>query len=223
MPDLYNVHTHTISSLTIDNYNIYSILNVYPIDYDSLPVQSLDDFFISVGIHPWHSGEAVESDFNKLVNIASVKQVLAIGEIGLDLLRGGDIHTQKSLFIRQIELANQIQKPIMIHCVKAWDDLIAIYKKYKKNSDWVIHGFRGGVNQAKQLCDLGFKISIGEYYNKEALKCIPIDSLFLETDVSKISILSVYQNISKDMGIELQELIAIVSQNVHNTFFKNRF
>lgn len=216
--DLYDIHTHNASPSLIDGFNVCSILNTYPSDFERSYVNKSGLFF-SCGIHPWYSQD-VADDLNNLVEIVQNKSVVAIGEIGLDKLQGPNVYIQKQLFIKQIEMAVDVHKPIIIHCVKAWDDLIALHRKYKGAQPWIIHGFRGGRIQAKQLLDMGFMVSVGEYYNLEALKSIPLDSLFCETDMSKTTILSVYHKVSDTLAIQFDKLVTILAYNVQKTFFK---
>lgn len=137
---------------------------------------------------------------------------------GLDKLRGLDLNTQAKIFRYQALLAEEVEKPIVIHCVKAWDELIAIRKEINPSQLWIIHGYRGGVEQLEQLIKLGFGISLGEFSNPEALKKIPLTSLFLETDMSDTSIYTIYQKYSDILGITIADMGNIVDKNVKNAF-----
>ncbi len=213
---LYNVHTHDIASAIEGGYDVRCILNTYPEDFEQKK-QMYPNTWFSCGIHPWLSDKSEES-FARLKEIAEDSDVVAIGEIGLDKLQGPDITTQIAVFRKQIKLATDVRKPIIIHCVKAWDEMIALYKEYKTDVPWIIHGYRGNPEQTKQLCKLGFKFSLGEFFNNESAKLIPLDSIFCETDTSELTICKVYENISTEIGMNLNHFAILVAENIKNTF-----
>lgn len=213
---LFNIHTHRIESGTKNGYDIKCILNTYPEDLKE-KMQAYPDALFSCGIHPWFANE-LEQGLEFLRTIASDPQVVALGEMGLDKLKGPDMEKQIAVFREQIELAINVQKPIIIHCVKAWEELIALYKEYKSNIPWIIHGYRGNPDQTRQLSRIGFKFSLGEHFNKESLKHIPLNSVFCETDTSDITICQIYENISKEIGADLNQFAIFVEENVRNTF-----
>ncbi len=215
---LYNIHTHDIGSVMENGYNVKYILNTYPEDFEEKK-QMYSDAWFSCGIHPWLS-DASEEMFTLLEKNAKDRNVVAIGEIGLDKLQGPDIATQIIIFRKQIELAVEIRKPIIIHCVKAWDEIIALHKEYKDAIPWILHGYRGNPEQTKQLSKLGFKFSLGEFFNKESVKQMPLDSIFCETDTSKVTICKVYKNISAEIGVDLNHFAILAAANIENTFGK---
>ena len=77
---------------------------------------------------------------------------------------------QKEVFLAQANLAEETHKPLIIHCVKAWADLIACKKAVKPEMPWIIHGFRGNGELASQLVRLGFYLSFGDRFNPSALR-----------------------------------------------------
>ncbi|MDR1707350.1 MAG: TatD family hydrolase [Prevotella sp.] len=213
---LYNVHTHKIESAIENGYDVKCILNTYPEDFGQKK-QMYPNAWFSCGIHPWFS-DGSEELFTLLEKNAKDPDVVAIGEIGLDRLKGPDIAKQIAVFRKQIELAIEVRKPIIIHCVKAWDEMIALYKEYKGTVPWIIHGYRGNPEQTKQLCKVGFKFSFGEKFNKKSIKHIPLDSIFCETDMSSVTICKVYENISAEIGLGLNHFAILAAGNVKKTF-----
>lgn len=210
---LYNVHTHRLGSEEIDGYKIRYILNVSPDEFMALPPTG-DNVRFSCGIHPWYSDKDTDQ-LELLKNIASDPRIVAIGEIGLDKLKYPDLSIQMDIFRKQIELAIELGKPVIIHCVKAWDELISLYKEYPSGSiPWIIHGYRGNLQQTKQLSKMGFKFSIGEHFNKESLEFIPTDSIFCETDTSNDSICKVYSSVSSCMGVCFDHFAIFVERNM---------
>lgn len=168
---------------------------VISLDYDSdVPSEG----FYSVGIHPWRTAEIDSLDdlMYSLAAKALKENVVAIGEAGLDRLRGADMDRQKEIFTAQARLAEQIGKPLVIHCVKAFDVLMALKKKLKPRQTWVVHGFRGKPETARQLLDAGISLSFGEKFNPEALRIVDDDRLYTETDESQIDIDSIHAKIT---------------------------
>jgi len=211
--NLYNIHTHKMAVAD----NEICILNAYPQNFHAQKVD-LQNVWYSCGIHPWYIND-VESDMDLLGRIAREEdRVVAIGEAGLDKLQGPDMDIQIDVFRRQIELASQVQKPLIIHCVKAWDELIALYKEYKPDVPWIIHGYRGNAEQTKQLSRIGFKFSIGEKFNTESMQYIPQDSLFCETDMSAFPISHIYTSVQEVLDVERCHFVDMIEENTKKNF-----
>ena len=168
---------------------------VISLDYDSdVPSEG----YYSIGIHPWRTAE-IDSLYDLMYSLAakaSKENVVAIGETGLDRLRGADMMWQIELFTAQARLAEQIDKPLVIHCVKAFDVLMALKKKLKPRQTWVVHGFRGKPETARQLLDAGISSSFGEKFNPEALRIVDDKRLYTETDESQADIDSIRSKIT---------------------------
>lgn len=215
--DFYDIHTHDAPVPTDEEEQSQPcILNVYPLGFEDAKDASLGCSF-SCGVHPWYS-ENSNPQISFLEEIAGDRRIVAIGEAGYDKLKGPDMQTQKIAFEKQVELSERLQKPLIIHCIKAWDELFASQKKYKPTQAWIIHGYKGKPELTRQLLKHGFKFSFGEKYNRESLSIIPMNSIFCETDVSDISIVSVYENLSEDLGISVEELCSQVEQNIMEIF-----
>lgn len=175
--------------------------------------------FYSVGIHPWHlSAEKVESQWESLLSAVRHPQVVAIGEAGLDKLTDTPLSLQQSVFEREIELAESLHLPLVIHAVRATDELIALRKKHQPRHAWVIHGFRGKREQALQYVRQGFHLSLGEHYQEEALRAVPLDKLFLETDESAVDIHVLYERAAAVLGMSVAELVRQVQCNISSVF-----
>lgn len=214
---LYNIHTHNPEQKSCGQYRVKYILNTYPQDFASVR-RNTPDLYYSCGIHPWYADRG-EGQLSLLQEILADDKVVAIGEVGLDKLKGPEMELQMQIFEKQIQMALDIQKPLIIHCVKAWDELIALYKKYESDSmPWVIHGYRGNPQQTKQLVDIGFKFSIGEKFNTDSLRLIPSDCIFCETDMSDVSICKVYENISSNIGLNINHFATFVDGNICKVF-----
>lgn len=215
--NLYNIHAHQCCEEADDGNVVIDFINTYPNEFIQ-ESQNYPNVFFTCGIHPWHSADS-SGRMELLEKIVQDKRVVGVGEIGLDKIQGPSLDIQLTIFEKQIEIANTVNKPIIIHCVKYWDELIAIYNKQKKKNTWILHGFRGNKQQAEQLVKLGFYFSIGKYFNEESVEKIPIERLFLETDTSDIYILEMYQNVAKVRGVSLEFLTSVVEMNIKRTFF----
>jgi TatD DNase family protein len=149
--------------------------------------------YCSVGLHPWYINAEWKSEMDKVHTAAAAENVLFIGETGLDKLRGADSELQEAIFIEHIRISESVGKPLIIHCVKAFDEIIALRKKMRPQQQWIIHGFRGKPQQAQQLLDNGFQLSFGEHFNADSLTlAFHRRSLWLETDESPHSIEEIY-------------------------------
>lgn len=134
----------------------------------------------SVGVHPWQADEQI--DWNRLREAAEMPQVVAIGEAGLDALRGPDMTTQERVFMRQALLAEELKKPLIIHCVRAYGRLLQMHSELNPKQTWLVHGFRGKPELARQLAAAGFEISLGARYNPAVPDAVAASHLHHETD-----------------------------------------
>ena len=140
-------------------------------------------YLYSVGIHPWDSADASQSDFEALLVDAGRPDVVAIGECGIDRLRGPQEALQRSVFIPQLEIAESVGKPVIIHCVRATDAILALRRSMRPNVDWILHGFRGKPETARQLARAGIFISLGERFNPAVLSAVDPAMIVRETDM----------------------------------------
>lgn len=219
--DLYDIHTHDAPSPNSDDdeslrQNISYIVNVYPLGFEYAKDNENYPWF-SCGVHPWYSEDA-EPQLKFLKEIAGDPRIVAIGEAGLDKLKGPDLKIQQPIFEQQVQLSEQLQKPLIIHCVKAWEELLHIKKLYKPRQPWIIHGYKGKVELAKQLLSHGFLLSINERFNDDAIREIPLDRLFCETDISETSIEDIYSEVAKALNISVEVLALQIAENVKRTF-----
>lgn len=211
----YDIHTHTLPKEYKEN--VVSIFNSYPLEYELYKDIENPNLYFSSGIHPWYLTD-LDKQIEVLEKVVNEKRVVAIGEAGLDKLCGTDWILQEYAFRKQIEISIENDKPLVIHCVKAWDELIALYKEYKPTNKWIIHGFRGKGQQAKQFIELGFKLSFGEMFNPSTIESITFDSIFFESDDSSSSIVSICSNFVSCCDLMKGNILAVVSAEVVKTF-----
>lgn len=209
--DFFNIHTHSLRHPETE------ILSLSP---DRLSHHE-DGIHVSIGIHPWHTTEEnADSLWNSLSDYIAHHRVMALGECGLDRLKGPSMDLQKSIFRKEIALSEAHSLPMIIHCVKAYNDLIRLKKEYKPRQPWIIHGFRGKASVAQDLLRHGFRLSFGSRFQEESVRLTPLDRLFIETDESEESIGSIYRRIADVRGISTEELAEAVKKNVQEVFFK---
>jgi TatD DNase family protein len=178
----------------------------------------------TVGIHPWYLTERnYRQQITSVGNSVHLPNVLAIGEAGFDKLRGPSAELQKKAFEEQADIAGTHGKPLIIHCVRAWDELLASQKKLKPGTPWLIHGFRGNKELAGQLLSKGMYLSFWFGFamrpeSSNLLRSLPVSRIFLETDGADIDIREIYRKVAKDLDLTVDELKAVISNNF-NLFF----
>lgn len=165
------------------------------------------DRYISVGLHPWHLGHDWQTQFHLLSKLAVEKRVMLIGEAGLDKVCRTGFTLQQEVFRCQALLAGKIGKPLIIHCVKAWQEIVALHTELRPSVPWIIHGFRGKPELAKELLQHGFHLSFGEHFNFESVIITPLERLCTETDESKLDIETIYWKLAQAKGITVEELL----------------
>lgn len=180
--------------------------------------------YYSLGIHPWDTDQfdITQVDWELFRKWAAHPQVLAIGETGIDKLVHKNLQCRQQLiFSRQLCIANDIKKPIIIHNVRA-TGILGLCRQYSGYClPWIQHGFRGNAGAARQATLQGLYLSLGPRYNEEALKVIPLEQLLLETDDSGIDIHEVYRRAAETLGMPVEELTATVQENIQRVFFNH--
>lgn len=162
----------------------------------------------SVGIHPWLTcGEIPDELWEKLEEAARHPQVVAIGECGIDLVKGGPLYKQMLVMKRQIELSEEVGKPLVIHCVHAHDIVIGLKKDLKPTQNWLVHGFRGKPTIARMFSDAGIWLSFGATFNDKSVGIVPSGMLLAETDESEVSIEDVITKLSVLSGRDVKSEI----------------
>ena len=179
----------------------------------------LPESIFSAGIHPQSITIGVEDEFLWLKEISKLSNCVAIGECGLDGLVDVEEKLQEVVFERQIYLANEIKKPLIIHCVRRFSRLFHFRKLSKV--PMIVHGFNKRKTIGDDLLKDDFYLSFGKsvLYNvnlQEFLKEFPLNRLFLETDSADFQIVELYQKVASLKNIEPEELLKIVKQNLQN-------
>lgn len=175
-----DIHTHDL------NAPQNALISVEPKAFNPIPGR-----FYSVGIHPWSTDdpERVEHALALLPQMLEHPQTWALGEVGLDRLRGGDMVYQRLVLERQLAIAEKRQLPIIIHAVRATQEIVDIHRQWRERlpGPWIVHGMRQGPRVAKTLLDEGFHLSFGHRFNPDALRLTPPDRRHAETDTDPAS------------------------------------
>ena len=214
-----DIHTHNPGS----DDGIISIINLLP--EESLP-QATPNLFYSVGLHPWllESHVHLEDLMNRVGEISSSDRVIAIGECGLDKLAGVDFALQETVFKQHALIAEKVKKPMIIHNVKAYNELIMLRIQLKASVPWIVHGFHGSPETAGQLRNHGFMFSFGKALLNpkpkviQSLMQIPPDLVFFETDESDLKISEIYKIAAELRSCPIETVREQVSLNFKRLF-----
>ncbi len=210
----FNLHTHR----SVNQTDVLELMNQSPQEFEaSIP-------FYSIGIHPLFIDEnRLDDDFKMVDEKLALPECLALGECGLDKRSETPFEVQQLVFERQLALAEKHQKPVVIHCVAAFQELIAIKKRLKISVPMIVHGFSKKQELAQQLIDNGFYLSFGKNLLlnpalESVFQSIPNDRFFLETDTIEQGIQEVYALAAQYKELELNELQEIVNKNYNEIF-----
>ena len=212
-----NIHTHTAKA----EANTLQIINL-----DLSQECSVEGFF-SYGIHPWaldNTEFQIEDALQSLEEKLKLPNVIALGEAGLDKMHKTSFERQIKLFERQIELSEASQNPMILHDVRSHNEIIALRKKHKAQQPWILHGFSGTEQDVRQLIGQGICLSVGESLLHperkihKFFKFIDLDYLFLETDMAKIGVESIYKTVADLLEMDLSVLQTRIFANFARLF-----
>jgi len=211
-----DIHTHH----PVYTEGIISIPSLFLQDID---IQNVPNKYFSAAIHPWHASNFTTLTIRTMLeNLIMQPGLIAIGETGLDKVCKADYQQQKLVFELHLEFAKNYHKPLIIHAVKSWNELIEYFKLTKV--PLILHGYSEGIVLTRQLIKLGCNFSLGKSVLqinprfREAIQIIPLDSLFLETDDSPTTIIEIYQEVSAILGLSVEELKNQIYKNFNRLF-----
>lgn len=211
----YDIHTHQKNKER-------ALINI------TLPIDN--EFFIqknqqySVGWHPWYiAAQEKKKIIQKLQDLVAHQEVWAIGETGLDRAVPITLDWQKEIFLAHTEISEHYHKPLIIHCVRAYNEILALHKLLKPQQRWILHGFRANENIAKDYQKRGIFLSFGEslLHSQKLQKTfcsLDISLVFFETDTSSTDIASIYQKAAFLKKMEEKELVNTIKRNLCNIF-----
>ncbi len=212
----FDFHTHRSSQKA----SIFNIRWGYP-----SPEKPVNPLF-SIGIHPWDAElHNMDEQLRTLSIELTKKNIIALGEIGLDKVFGTNLGLQREVFVKQIHIANEFKKKVLIiHCVKSFDEILVAKQKFGKNQIWVIHGFNGGSELLNQLDKAGFYFSLGIALFNPASRIaknidrVPLEKVFLETDDSDLTIEQIYRQFAQLRNLDLIQLQQQIDENLTRIF-----
>ena len=177
--------------------------------------------FYSAGIHPWQLTERdAEEQLAYLQKLLVEERLVAVGEAGLDKLAAAPMELQVRMFGKQVELSEKYRLPLVIHCVKAFNELIELKKKYRPQMPWVVHGFRNNLHIACRLMQENIYFSLGERYQPDVLRHVPLECLLAETDESTQDIRMVIGRMAETKNVEVSFLCDRIDENARKIFFR---
>jgi len=204
---LIDLHTHHSGSADLAIFNAFD---------------RKTELICSYGIHPWYAEQFSFDFLEKLECLIQQPNCWAVGECGLDKLARSDWSKQMRWLEIQIGLSESYRKPLIIHCVKAIQELIVLKRKIDPAQIWIFHGFRK-INMAKQLLEEGFYLSIGtalltDERLQESIKDFPLERLFLETDDKEMNICSLYERLAVIKKIPVEHVEEQLINNFEKVF-----
>lgn len=208
LEQLFNCHTHQFSGKGRE---------IVQVEWGNSPSYNL----CSVGIHPQNAGEIALSEIT--MDKFQAANILALGEIGIDTRYVVDLITQETIFIAQLKIASALNKPIILHCVNAWDRCKFLHKTHAPNVALIYHGFNKASLLNQVLSYPNAIISIGSSCLKnpsleQNIALIPLNRLLVETDDTDCQILEVYRCLSDKLSLPLPAFIEQINANVSHIF-----
>jgi len=216
-----DIHCHNANGI-----QTLEVLSIDTLDFDPT---TTNNRFYSLGLHPWYiDRQDIQTALKKIASCDGDSKLLAIGECGLDKTITTPLSLQTEVFNAQIKLAEQLGKPLIIHCVRAYNELIQLKKSGNSTEiGWIIHGFNANPALADQLIKHGFYLSFGAALLNpcsragQALLETPQNRLFLETDTAELAIDAIYAAAAKMLGVDVATLRQQILDNFKRVFLND--
>jgi len=212
-----DIHTHTYyeDPETVVLLNIFADQEFKP----GLPV------YKSVGLHPWHiQNETWKQHVSAVESAMKVEGVIAVGEAGLDKKIKTDYSIQQEAFKGQLNIAQSYSKPLIIHCVRSYSEMLSHRKQSDQKIPWIFHWFNSDIQIARELIRKNCYLSFGHMLFNEQSRAfqvfreLPPDRIFFETDDAGYSIQEVYERGSSLLNIQITDLKARIMDNFTDCF-----
>lgn len=214
-----NIHHHAApgnSEPLVDTFTLHSL--VFGQFVPPIPT------YYSCGIHPWFVGpEEAQLKLDSLEDMISTSSCLIIGETGLDYSSPNLLRTkslQKRIFIEHIKLSEKYKKPLIIHCVRAFDEILNLHKTLKPSMPWIMHNFNGSLDQIQKAQKYNFYFSLGATFLRKnskihsLAKFLDLNRVFFETDELKNSMIyEIYKQYAQLSNLSLDELCTAIKKN----------
>lgn len=172
-----------------------AVLSAPPVQAIALAGGAAPGQVYSLELHPWYASEELMADFRRAVALCrDDAHCVAIGECGLDGNRGPAPEVQSAAFRLALETASELDLPVVVHCVRAWEPLFSFRREFP-GLRMIVHGFRKGPDLARRLVEQGIALSLGEKFNPEVAAITPDGLLYAETDESEMNICQIREKI----------------------------
>jgi TatD DNase family protein len=207
----FNIHTHNIRFPQNE------------IKQFSLNTEGDLPLLFSIGIHPENAVSKTQIIESQLEELANKSNCVAIGEIGLDNRYENAGEVQEQIFISQLQLAEKLQKPVILHCVNSWDRCRFLHQTHAPNTKLIYHGFNKAAITDQVLNYENTQISIGSSILnntqlQEKVRTIPVSRILIETDDSEIPIELIYQKLAEIKSLNLRDFSEQIRENVKLIF-----
>ena len=203
--ELFFIDIHTHQAITDEQ-----VISIYNINSGEM-IRPHNQGYLSSGIHPWFIDENWKGRMATIEGQMQQQEIIAIGECGLDRVCKTSFSLQEEVFVEQANIASHYKKILIIHCVRAYSDLFRIKKEIQAENPWIVHGFRGNFQIAKELIrhqiipsfgpSLSFDIKLQEVFKK-----LSFADYFFESDDSETSIKDIYSHAAELLNISIEEL-----------------
>ena len=209
-----DIHTHAARS----GKDTITVQNIFP--GEGFAAFSGRNFY-SVGLHPWHIGSREENNeaLQMVENALEFDHVIMVGEAGLDKSNNNDFAEQMHVFEAQAFMAEEYQNPLIVHCVKAYNEVIELRKKMNPVMPWILHAYNGSLEMTRQMADMGFIFSFGETLFRDNAKAIesfrylPLNKIFFETDEADTVVETIYKKGAELKQVQMDEMKYIIWKN----------
>jgi TatD DNase family protein len=189
-------------------------------------------FMFTLGVHPWFlKSKMAFYKFEKILNdiysgeygVNVYDNFIGLGECGLDRLKGPEMELQKKMFMNICRIGIDFDLPMVIHCVKAYPEILSVYKKYNNQLRWAVHSFSGNLVEAEKLINKNIFLSFGERLlsSRKLQKIfteIPVNMIFLETDDADMTVTKLYEFGAELKGMNISSFTAQIQKNIFNFF-----
>lgn len=205
-----------------------SIVSIELADLQNLALENIDNSLFSVGLHPWRlpdNTDRIKDDLKKLAKALQISEVIALGEVGLDRLWGPDMEVQKAYLAGCLKLAEELTKPVIIHCVRSYPEFISLKKLIAPKLNTLVHGYNNNVQILEELLKHGSYVSFGSVALERDDICSYIrrkpevlNRICLETDDSETGIGSVYNCAAQVFEMDIEKLSRLMKNNFISFF-----
>lgn len=216
--DYIDIHTHGAEPAE----GIFSVENLMA--HERRAPEKIPGMAYTIGIHPWYLNESNHNSLiAKVITMVSDPFIIAVGEAGFDKIKGPSADLQRKTFEEQVYISEEQRKPLVIHCVRAWEELTGVHKKLKPEMPWLVHGFRGKKELAMQLISRNMYLSfwfdfIVRPESSELVRSLPKEKIFIESDGAGVNIRDLYTKVAADLGLVSEELKAQILKNFKQFF-----